>query len=97
VVKKLGSLSDPETIAQESKGVPGRAWALGKGEIVRDDDERVAGEEVNIAPVMLVAVVAIMVTRYIAMGIGERDLYVLAGIGMGCSYLLRYVIRVVSR
>ncbi|WP_018250271.1 AAA family ATPase [Orenia marismortui] len=97
VAKKLGCLVDPATIARESKGVPGRAWALGKGEVIRDDDERVEGEEVNIAPVMLVGVIAIMITRYVALGIGERDLYVLAGIGMACSYLLRYVIRIVSR
>jgi len=97
VAKKLGCLVDPATIAQQSQGVPGRAWALGKGEVIRDADERVEGEEINIAPVMLVFVVGIMITRYVAMGIGERDLYVLAGIGMACSYLLRYVIRIVSK
>jgi hypothetical protein len=97
VAKKLGCLIDPETIAHQSKGVPGRAWAIGKGEVVRDADERVEGEEINIAPVLLVLVVGIMITRYVAMGLGERDLYVLAGIGMACSYLLRYVIRVISK
>ncbi|SNY41427.1 AAA domain (dynein-related subfamily) [Orenia metallireducens] len=97
VAKSLGCMVAPETIANQSKGVPGRAWAIGKGEVIRDDDERVEGEEINIAPVMLVFVVGIMMTRYIAMGLGERDLYVLAGIGMACSYLLRYVIRIVSK
>ena len=97
VAKSLGCMISPETIARESKGIPGRAWAVGKGEVIRDDDERVEGEEINIAPVMLVGVIAIMITRYVALGIGERDLYVLAGIGMACSYLLRYVIRIVSR
>jgi len=38
-----------------------------------------------------------MITRYIAMGTGERDLYVIAGIGMACSYLLRYAIREMSK
>lgn len=97
VVEKLGCLTTAETIAQESKGIPGRAWALGKGEVIREDDERVQGEEVNIAPVMLVAVVAIMITRYISLGMGEKDLYVLAGVGMGFAYLLRYVIKVIAK
>jgi hypothetical protein len=97
VAKSLGCMISPEDIANQSKGIPGRAWAIGKGEVIRDDDERVEGEEINIAPVMLVFVVGIMMTRYIAMGIGERDLYVLAGMGMACSYLLRYVIRIISK
>ncbi|WP_027339063.1 hypothetical protein [Halonatronum saccharophilum] len=97
VVRSLGCLMSPAEISQESKGVPGRAWALGKGEFFRGDDERVEGEEVNIAPVMLVGVVAIMTTRYVALGLGERDLYMLAGIGMGVSYLFRYAIRIVSK
>lgn len=97
VVEKLGCLTTAETIAQESKGIPGRAWALGKGEVIREDDERVQGEEVNIAPVMLVAVVAIMITRYISLGMGEKDLYVLAGVGMGFAYLLRYIIKVIAK
>jgi hypothetical protein len=97
VAKNLGCMVSPEDIANQSKGVPGRAWALGKGQVIRDADERVEGEEINIAPVMLVGVVAIMITRYIAMGTGERDLYVIAGIGMACSYLLRYAIREMSK
>jgi len=97
VVEKLGCLTTAETIAQESKGIPGRAWALGKGEVIREDDERVQGEEVNIAPVMLVAVVAIIIIRYISLGMGEKDLYVLAGVGMGFAYILRYIIRVIAK
>ena len=90
-------LTPIDVIEQESKGIPGRAWALGKGEVIKEDDERVQGEEVNIAPVMLVAVVAIMITRYISLGMGEKDLYVLAGVGMGFAYLLRYVIKVIAK
>ena len=94
IIKKIGCVIEIETIAQSSKGVPGRAWAVAKGEVVREDEERVKGEEINIAPVMLVAVVAIMVTRYISLGLGERDLYILAGIGMAFAYILKQFIRV---
>lgn len=97
VVEKLGCLTPIDIIEQESKGIPGRAWALGKGEVIKEDDERVQGEEVNIAPVMLVVVVAIMITRYISLGMGEKDLYVLAGVGMGFAYLLRYIIKVIAK
>jgi len=96
IVSKIGSLVPAETIARESKGIPGRAWAIAKGEHIREDDERVQGEEVNIAPVMLVFVAVIMVTRYIGMGTGQKDLYIIGGIGMAVAYLLRQVIKVIS-
>ncbi|MGM0509402.1 MAG: hypothetical protein ACQERZ_09655 [Fusobacteriota bacterium] len=96
VVKKLGCIKAPDKIATKSKGIPGRMWALGKGQIVRETDDRTKEEEVNIAPIMSLFVVAIMVTRYIALGVGERDLYILAGIGMGVGYLIRQIIRVIQ-
>ncbi|PJB37264.1 MAG: hypothetical protein CO107_05400, partial [Deltaproteobacteria bacterium CG_4_9_14_3_um_filter_51_14] len=62
------------------------------GEYVREDSERVEGEEINIAPVLLIFVAGIMALRYIGMGIGERDIYMLGGIGMGAAVFLRYFI-----
>lgn len=96
VVEKLGCLIPADTIAQESKGIPGRAWAIGKGEFIQEDDERVQGEEVNIAPVMLLMVAGIMVVRYIGMGTGQKDLYILGGLGMAAAYILKQVIRIIS-
>ena len=96
IIKKLGSLVPKEVISMESKGIPGRAWAIAKGEFVREDDERVKGEEVNIAEVLLILVAVIMITRYIGMGTGQRDIYIIGGIGMAFAYLLRIVIRIIK-
>ena len=76
IIKKIGSLVPKEVIANESKGIPGRAWAIAKGEHIREDDERVKGEEVNISEVMLLLVAIIMVVRYVGMGYkSERFIY----------------------
>lgn len=96
IIKKIGSMVPREIIANESKGIPGRAWAIGKGEHIRDDDERVKGEEVNISEVMLLLVAVIMVVRYIGMGTGQKDLYIIGGIGMAAAFILRQVIRIIK-
>ena len=93
IIKKIGSLVPKEVIANESKGIPGRAWAIAKGEHIREDDERVKGEEVNIAEVMLILVAIVMIVRYIGMGTGQKDLYIIGGIGMAVAFILRQVIR----
>ncbi len=97
IVGSTGSSIALNTIANESKGVPARAWAIARGEYVRDEEERVEGEEVNIAPALMLAVGGIMVMRYIAVGMGEKDLYILGGICMGLAYFLRLVIVKISK
>ncbi len=92
VINKTGSMVNRNLISVESRGVPARAWAMARGEVQRDDAERVDGEEINIAPVLLVAVVAVVVMRYIGMGMGEKDLYILGGMGMGGALFMRYFI-----
>ncbi len=92
IIKVTGTMANRNTIAIESRGIPARAWALARGEVVRDDAERVEGEEINIAPVLLLAVVAIMVLRYIGIGMGEKDLYILGGLGMGAALFIRFFI-----
>ncbi len=91
-IQETGSLVSRNLIASECKGVPARAWAIARGEAVKEEAERVEGEEINIAPVLLVGVAAIMVMRYIGLGLGEKDLYLLGGIGMGAAVFLRYFI-----
>ena len=92
IIKETGAMANRNTIAIESRGIPARAWALARGEVTRDDTERVEGEEINIAPVLLIAVVAVMVLRYIGIGMGEKDLYILGGIGMGAALFVRFII-----
>jgi hypothetical protein len=84
------------TIAHMSRGIPGRAWAIARGEIT-EDAHSVEGEEINIAPVLLIVVAGIMITRYVGMGLGERDLYLLGGIGMGFAVFLRFFIGKAAR
>lgn len=91
-IKATGSLVAKNVIATESKGVPGRAWAIAKGEYVREDKEHVEGEEINIAPVLLLFIAGLMVTRYIGLGLGEKDLYILGGMGMSLSAIFRYYV-----
>ncbi len=89
-IQDTGTLVDRNTIAVESRGVPGRAWAVARGEPLKEDSERVEGEEINIAPVLLIVVAAVMILRYVGLGMGERDLYVMGGIGMGAAIFIRY-------
>lgn len=91
VCRSLGSSKSPRLIAQTSRGYPGRIVAMARGEI-DDDNPRVEGEEINLAPVLLLGVAGIMVLRYVGMGLGETDLYLLGGIGMGGAVLARYFI-----
>ena len=92
IINATGTMANRNTLAIESRGIPARAWALARGEVTRDDTERVEGEEINIAPVLLIAVVAVIVLRYIGIGMGEKDLYVLGGIGMGAALFVRFFI-----
>ena len=96
-ISKTGSMTTGHEIASKSRGVPARAWAIAKGESVRDAGERVTGEEINIAPVLLVVVAGIMIMKYVGRGMGEQDLYLLSGMGMGVGLFLRYFISKAER
>ncbi len=97
IATKTGSTTPISIIANEGRGVPARSWAIAKGEYCKEADERVEGEEVNIAPALMLFCGAIMVMRYIAVGIGDRDLYILGGICMGLAYFLRMIIMKISK
>jgi hypothetical protein len=70
---------------------------IGKSEIVRNEGERVSGEEINIAPVFLIVVAGSMLVRYIGRGMGEQDLYLLGGMGMAAGLFIRYFISKAER
>ena len=91
-IKETGSLVPASEIATSCRGIPARAWAIARGEPVRDADERVEGEEINFLPVMLLIVAGTMVMRFIGKGMGEQDIYIMGGIGMGAALFLRYFI-----
>lgn len=92
VVQETGSLVPVSEIATGCRGVPARAWAIARGEPVRNDAERVKGEEIDFLPVLLLLVAGIIITRYIGHGMGEQDIYTMGGIGMGAAIFIRYLV-----
>jgi len=77
-------------VAQASRGIPGRMAAMAMAGEVEDTSHRVEGEELDLSPVLLLGIVAIVAVRYIGMGLNETDIYVLGGIGAGFTLFLRY-------
>jgi hypothetical protein len=79
-----------EDVARESRGLPGRMMAMVLGNQIDTSSERVKDEEIDISWTLLFLIVAIAATRYIGMGLGRIDLYILGGIFMGFGLLLRF-------
>ena len=89
VCQHAASPSAPREIAQASRGYPARIWAMARGEI-ETTAPRVAGEEVDISPVLLLGLAGVVVTRFIGMSLDEADLYVLGGFGMAAAMVARF-------
>lgn len=83
------SSSTPREIAQASRGYPARIWAMARGEI-ETTAPRVAGEEVDISPVLLLGLAGVVAVRFIGMSLDEPDLYVLGGFGMAGALVARF-------
>jgi hypothetical protein len=77
-------------VVRTSRGIPGRMAAMAIAEEVEDSSHRVEGEELDLSPLLLLAVVAIVAMRYIGMGLHQTDLYILGGIGMGVAMIMRF-------
>jgi hypothetical protein len=89
----IGTLVSEDMLANDCKGIPGRAWALAKGEYVREDRESVEGEEFNIAWTMMFLLVGAMFLRFIAMGMGEKDLYIIGGAFVALGFIFKMAVR----
>jgi hypothetical protein len=96
-IKETGTTTTVHELITLGRGIPGRVWALARGEPIKYDEDRVEGEEINIAPVLFLLIAGIMIFRYIARGLGEKDLYLMGGLLMGVAYILRYFIRLLTR
>ncbi len=92
VIRETGSLVPPQEIAQQSRGNPGRAWAIARGEANVKDEQTTRTEEINIAPIFLIGIAGFIVLRYIGIGMGEKDIYLIGGIGMGAATIVRYMV-----
>ncbi len=94
--EKIGTIISEDVIAHDCKGIPGRAWAIAKGEYVKEDKEHVEGEEINISWVLMFILVGAMLTRYFALGMGEKDLYILGGVFVAFGFIFKMLIREVG-
>lgn len=86
---RIGSAQGPRELAHASRGVPARLIAMARGEI-EDRTPRAAGEELDLSPVLLLVLAGVMAVRYIGIGLGETDLYLLGGLGMGVAMFVRF-------
>jgi len=87
--RHFGSGLSPEEVASASRGIPGRIVAMSRGE-VETRSARVEGEEIDISPVFLLGICSLVAIRYIAVGLGSTDLYILGGLGMGLGAFARF-------
>ena len=92
VIKETGSLVPAQDIAHQCRGNPGRAWGIARGEAHTRDEETVRTEEINIAPLFLLGISGFVILRYIGIGMGEKDIYLIGGIGMGVATVVRYMV-----
>ena len=91
-IKETGSLTDVSTLVNVSRGVPARIWAIARGEPVKNDNERVEGEEINIAPILLLGLAGAIILRYVSRDTGDHAIYLLASIIMGLAIVIRLLV-----
>ena len=96
-IKETGSLTEANTMIQMSRGVPARCWAIARGEPLRNDYERVDGEEINIAPILFFFLVIVMLMRYIGRATNDKTMYLMGSILMGLSILYRMMVYTLSK
>ncbi len=89
ICRHVGSDKLPSEIAIASRGYPGRIVAMARGTI-EQTSPRVLGEEIDLSPVLLLGLALLVAVRYIGIGLGEMDLYILGGIGMGFMVFFRF-------
>jgi hypothetical protein len=87
-------------VLQQARGNPlaivtmagkARTAALSVGEI-RDLQHGAGTRYVSLTPLLLLLGALIVAARFVALGLNDRDLYVLAGLGYAFFFLLRYFI-----
>lgn len=96
-IQETGSLTDLTTLIQTSRGIPARYWATSRGEPLKNDYERVDGEEINIAPMLFLILVGIVLMRYLGRATDDKTLYLLGSILMGLSVLFRMMVYTLTR
>ncbi len=60
-----------------------------RGEVT-PETAKTKGEEIDISPILLLVLVGVMMTRYLAIGLESTSLYLLGGFGMGLGLVFRF-------
>jgi len=89
VCQQAGSDQVPSEIAVASRGYPGRIVDMARG-VIEQTAPRVRGEEIDLSPILLFGLAAVVAVRYVGIGLGEVDLYILGGIAMGLFAAARF-------
>ncbi len=85
------SRNSPNEIAQHSRGYPGWIQAMANG-TVEVRAQKVAGEEIDLSPLLLFSFAGIVALRYIGRGMDDTALYLLGGIGLAAVFVFRFLI-----
>jgi hypothetical protein len=90
ILQHEGASLSVSEMGHASRGLPGRMVAMARGE-VEEESPRVEGEELNLAPVLLIGVGVLCIVRHLGSGLDRADL-VLGGLGLGLAVFLRFVL-----
>ncbi|MBF0233776.1 MAG: hypothetical protein HQK65_12175 [Desulfamplus sp.] len=85
----IGTRTPVVEAVHAARGIPGQLFHALRGEVTVDNT-KTQGEEIDISPVLLLVLVGVMMTRYLAVGMESTSLYVLGGIGMGLGLVFRF-------
>lgn len=72
-----------------ARGIPGQLMHALRGEVT-PETAKTKGEEIDISPILLLVLVGVMMTRYLAIGLESTSLYLLGGFGMGLGLVFRF-------
>lgn len=84
-----GSSELPSEIAQNCKGNPSRIMAMAQGTI-ENKAQRVKGEELDISPVLLFVLAAVVGLRYIGHSMDDYSLFIIGGLGVSLMMAFRF-------
>ena len=84
----LGTRTPVQDAVHAARGIPGQLFHALRGEVTVDNT-KTQGEEIDISPLLLLVVVAIMAFRYIGRGLDSPSLTMLGGLGMAGALIIR--------
>ena len=84
----VGTRTPVQDAVHAARGIPGQLFHALRGEVTVDNT-KTQGEEIDISPLLLLVVVAIMAFRYIGRGLDSPSLTMLGGLGMAGALIIR--------